>query len=363
MKKINMKSESIVKKTLLFSLLLVGTLIMSTSALAVCQLLPSVKTEIVTYFQLPDQPDSVTDSRCSYVINGAGRRVCRIRMRGVIQRPDYNTDDFFIPKYPAIIFNHGSEHTFEANRKGCEIANYFVPKGYIVFVPFRRGQGDNDGLADKSTGRYIEDTIDSFVNGSPDPRDPSTTCQNQFCYRVQLLNLQTNEDVIDGFNYLKNRTDIKSFVTENRTEYAIAISGSSYGGRVAVLANQYELGHRAAVVFSPAAEAWGTATMPSAIQTALMNAAGNAKTPAFYLQAKWDYDTRPTIDLAVKHAYGGSDPTHGQRFMASIFEYPKPCPNLPCTDAEYQSVHVGFTNDTGRWGPAVLDFLRRNGVK
>jgi len=365
MKKINMKTKSIVKKTLLFSLLLMATLAMSTPALADC---PGSSTffnsEIVTYFQLPDQPDSVTDSRCSYGINSAGRRVCRIRLRGVIHYPN---SDLLFPKYPAILFNHGSEKTFarDAIRMGCSTANYFVPKGYIVFMPFRRGHGDGNGPTTSSTGRHIEDTIDNFNNPNvpPDPRDPPTQCPGSACYRVELLNLQTDEDVVDGFNYLKNRADVQGFPTNGQTEYAIAIGGSSYGGRVTVLANRYNLGHRAALVFSPGAQAWGSAADPSPIQVALMDAARNAKTPAFYLQAKWDYDTRPTIDLAYAHAYGGSDPLHGNRFMASIFEYPNPCPNRTCTVEDYQSVHVGFTNDAERWGPAALDFLRRNNVK
>jgi hypothetical protein len=147
---------------------------------------------------------------------------------------------------------------------------------------------------------------------------------------------------------------------------AIVVMGSSYGGRVTVLFNRIDHGQQAAVVFSPAAQAWGDASNPTEIQTALLAAAADAQTPAFYLQAKWDFDTRPTIDLAYAHHYGGNDPQHGKRFMASIYEYPKPPDLNPDPDVEeldYDSVHKGFASDTARWGTAVLDFIKRYGVE
>ena len=51
--------------------------------------------------------------------------------------------------------------------------------------------------------------------------------------------------------------------------------------------------------------------------------------------------------------------------MASIFEFPKPpdvCDPTGCAP-DYLSVHGAFSADARRWGPAVLNFLRRAGVK
>jgi alpha-beta hydrolase superfamily lysophospholipase len=249
-----------------------------------------------------------------------------------------------------VVWNHGSEHFFTALTKGCALANFLVPQGYIVFVPFRRGQGEDSAGPDpdpgKSTGTYIEDEVASCP-----PGDTS-------CTRTQLLTEQADQEVTDAYNYLKGRADVK--------DDAIAVMGSSYGGRVTVLFNRIDHGQQAVVPFSPAAQAWGDPGSPSEIQTALMNAAADAKSPAFYLQAKWDYDTRPTIDLAYAHHYGGSDPKHGQRFMAAIYEYPKPPdlnPDPNVEELDYDSVHRGFASDTARWGTAVLDFLKRSGVE
>lgn len=306
----------------------------------------SFRTTVVTYYEAT-LPGNVNDSRCAYT-NFGGTKTCHIRLRGVLHYPYYVNEPGKPPhKFPAIVYNHGSEETFEATTKGCSIAEYFVPKGYVMFWPFRRGQGDANNLDNKSTGRYIEDEV-AYCQGDP-------TCAS----KVAVFEKQTREDVIGGFNWLKNRPDVNAD--------AMAIMGVSYGGRVTVFANDSSLypnlGHKAVVAFSPAAESWESASNATPIQTALLQAAANAKEPAFYLQAKWDYDTRPTIDLAYAHAYGGGDDKHGNRFMAAIYEYSKPG-LVPNTDElDYQSVHAGFAKDPSRWGPAVLDFLKRNGVE
>ncbi|MDQ3010029.1 MAG: hypothetical protein M3X11_04925 [Acidobacteriota bacterium] len=331
------------KKSLLFAALLLASWAMPSQALAQCPG-ASFRTAVVTYYEAI-LPASSTDSRCDYKqING--KKVCHIRMRGVLHYPFYVNQNGQPPhQFPALVLNHGSEETFAAQTKGCAIAEYFVPKGYIVFLPFRRGHGDGNDPADRSTGRYVEDEVAACP-----PSEPS-------CSRVEVLRTQAKEDVAAGFNWLKNRADVK--------DDAMAIMGSSYGGRVTVFANdsQYSLGHKAVVAFSPAAQIWDTATNQTPIQTALIEAVKQAKEPAFYLQARWDYDTRPTIDLAYAHAYGGSDDQHGRRFMASIFEYPKPDIDPSTGELDFQSVHVGFARDTARWGPTVLDFLKRNGVE
>lgn len=303
------------------------------------------RTSIVTYVSL-NLPAFSPDSRCT-VAGG----VCQIRLRGVLHWPLYLTQvGQPVPQFPAVVWNHGSEETFTAATKGCALATYLVPKGYIVFVPFRRGHGEDDAGPDpdpnKSTGTYIEDEVAACPTS-----DPS-------CTRTQLLTDQADQEVAAAYEYLKARADVK--------DDAIAVMGSSYGGRVTVLFNRIDHGQQATVAFSPASQAWSDAQTPTSIQTALLDAAADAQTPTFYLQAKWDYDTRPTIDLAYAQHYGGSDPQHGRRFMASIYEYPKPPDLNPDPDVEeldYQSVHTGFASDTARWGPAVLDFIKRYGVE
>jgi hypothetical protein len=54
---------------------------------------------------------------------------------------------------------------------------------------------------------------------------------------------------------------------------------------------------------------------------------------------------------------------HGQRFMASIFDSPKPDIDPEIGELDYQSVHQRFIREPSRRVPAVLEFLRENGVK
>jgi hypothetical protein len=49
--------------------------------------------------------------------------------------------------FPALIWNHGSEKAPEAGPQFGSVASIFVPVGYVVFAPVRRGHGS-------STGRY-----------------------------------------------------------------------------------------------------------------------------------------------------------------------------------------------------------------
>src|SRR3954471_20028898 len=54
--------------------------------------------------------------------------------------------------FPALIWNHGSEQHPDAGAQFDSVAAIFVPAGYVVFAPVRRGHGH-------SQGRYIVDDI------------------------------------------------------------------------------------------------------------------------------------------------------------------------------------------------------------
>ena len=323
---------------------------------------------IVTYYQTT-QATTPFDSRCSYVSFPGTGVLCRISLRGVLYRPLTASPDAS-GRYPAIIMNHGSGALFPAISMFCEIANYFAPRGYIVFVPFRRGQGDQNRIQDRSTGVYVDDLIQDWQ--SANPIYPHTTqCTDGKCYRVELFKEQADEDVAAALEYLKGRSDVKyDWHWENGVvidRYNIGVFGNSYGGAVTVLFNRLQHDHLAAVAFSPGSQQFADlscqpydVTCQTPMQKALMDAARNAKKPAYYLQAKWDFDTRPTIDLAWAHAYGSPDPSHSRGWAAQIFPYTNPCIDGVC---DYQSIHEGFIRDPAVWGNSVHDFLRRRGVK
>ena len=47
--------------------------------------------------------------------------------------------------FPGLIWNHGSEKSPGTTRQFDAVAAIFVPAGYVVFAPMRRGHGDSEG--------------------------------------------------------------------------------------------------------------------------------------------------------------------------------------------------------------------------
>jgi dienelactone hydrolase len=129
--------------------------------------------------------------------------------------------------FPAVLYNHGSERLPGTK---AEIGELFAGKGYVVFVPHRRGQGRS-----QSQGAYIMDALKAAPSSFRDSR---------------LVELQESHqaDVIAALSYLKGLP----FVDGNR----IAVAGCSFGGIQTVLASEKNLGLRAAVAFAPAAMTW-----------------------------------------------------------------------------------------------------------
>jgi hypothetical protein len=266
-------------------------------------------------------------------------------------------------QWPALIFNHGSGE--ESSKDFCELGKYFSEKGFLVLIPFRRGQGEPPH---HSTGTYIGDLDTDFA---ADTTHHDTTCLTKGCYTAEILRLQADEEVTFALGYLKQ---IDRMRKDSDGKHVFAVGGNSYGGAVTVFFNRKEHGQAAILAAAPAAQGWANVNFAYAASDwelgkekesllgMLIPAAKNAKSPAFYFQSMWDFDTRPTIDLAYAHAYGSDDPTHGQQFMSSIFPYPYPGKDKD-GKTNYQSAHTGFWLAPQRWGPSALAFLKRYGVE
>lgn len=133
--------------------------------------------------------------------------------------------------FPTVIWNHGSEANPGA-RQFDAVANIFVPAGYAVFAPVRRGQGGSEG-------RYIRDALDGVR--ATDPRAAGSTA-------VRLLEGEQLDDQLAGLAYAKTLP----FVDARR----LVVAGCSFGGIETLLAAERNVGFRAALPISPAAQSW-----------------------------------------------------------------------------------------------------------
>ena len=166
--------------------------------------------------------------------------------------------------FPALLWNHGSE---KSPGSIDHVAPYFVNKGYVFFVPHRRGQG-------RSPGPYIMDELNALSS------------DNRGRMLVELHEIHL-EDQLAGLEYLKSLT----FVDRNR----IAVMGFSFGGIQTMLAVERGPGYRVAVNCSGAAESWKGS---SSLRSRLITAASNAKMPVIFLQAENDHDLTPNRVLS-----------------------------------------------------------------
>ena len=165
--------------------------------------------------------------------------------------------------FPAVLWNHGSER-----KPGWlpELGALFTSKGYIFFIPHRRGQG-------RSPGEYVMDELarEGRKNG-PDARNKKL---------VEAMDAHF-EDQTAALKFLKELPE----ADPNR----IVVAGCSFGGIQTLLAAGAHLGIRAAVDFAGAAQTWRESPE---LRERMLRAAQDADVPVLLIQAENDYDITP----------------------------------------------------------------------
>ena len=161
----------------------------------------------------------------------------------------------------------------------ASIAPVFVARGWVFFMPYRRGQGLSG-----SAGAFIGDEIESARKKGG----------REAAAAEQLRILQTDhlDDQLAALAWLQR----EEFVQSNR----IAAAGNSFGGIQAVLGAERG-GYCAVVDASGAAESWA---LSPHLQARMTSAVRNAKSPVFFFQAENDFDLSPSRVLfaAMKEA-------------------------------------------------------------
>ena len=218
--------------------------------------------------------------------------------------------------FPMVVYNHGSRRGDErVEYPLAYIARIFVPRGYVVLVPERRGYGKSEGV-----------TLSQELGEDRGRR---------FVARVRL---ETN-DVLAATNYvLKTR----NFVDPHR----VAIMGFSFGGMVTAFAAAANPRFAAAIVQAPGAGNWDRS---ADLRDALVAAAERIRVPTFCAVAENDQTTESTRAIC--------EGVHANGTPAELKIYPS------FTSRQRRSGapgHALFTPDgVSVWTKDVLDFLVR----
>jgi dienelactone hydrolase len=155
----------------------------------------------------------------------------------------------------------------------------FVSHGWVLFGPFRRGQG-----LSAAAGPYIGDQMDAA--------EKKGGIAARAAEAVRLLETDHLNDQLAALAWLQQQ----SFVQKNR----IAVAGTSFGGIEVVLGA--ERGHYcAAVDTAGGAQTW--AQFPQ-LRSVMIQAVKNSNVPIFFFQAANDYDLQPSkvLSAAMKNA-------------------------------------------------------------
>src|SRR5262249_12778774 len=135
--------------------------------------------------------------------------------------------------FPAIVWNHGSEKNPGGGPQFDTVAGIFVPRGYVVFAPVRRGHGNSEGA-------YITDQIDRA-------RQPGGARAAEEV-QVRLHEAEHLDEELAGLDYVNHLPDVDTS--------RLAVAGCSYGGIQTLLGAEKNVGYKSAIAISPAAQSW-----------------------------------------------------------------------------------------------------------
>jgi dienelactone hydrolase len=185
--------------------------------------------------------------------------------------------ELFLPKgkgpFPAVLYNHGSAPGMLNSQASKAMAPLYTKKGWIFFMPYRRGQG-----LSSNAGNYIGDEMENAFKAGGEKASAEKM--------IALLSGDHLADQLAALRWLRGQ----KFVQKDR----VAVAGNSFGGIETVFGISKE-SYCAAVVASGGAETWAKA--PS-LQTLMKESVRNANAPIFFFQAENDFDTSPSQVLS-----------------------------------------------------------------
>ena len=276
---------------------------------------------------------------------------------------------------PVLIFNHGHERQ---RGEACAIVRFFTGKGWIVFVPLRRGHVLDDDV--RSTGLHIDRYVDlcmrSFMQAQQSGERTHLYCGSSYCRPDVPCGSAFKRNAVETGYLNEQRIDVRDQIAFVKTLQAITdgepgnmklvdpgqivILGHSYGGTLITMTNAFDYGQNIAVSVSGAELSWGDDEPYWELD--LLFAMQSQKRPSYFLQPKNGRTLLPT-----KRLFGAAI-DNGFRADAAIFP-PAPCdavdddgncivddtPEWKQADGNF----IGMGSQVKKWGPSVIEMSQR----
>ena len=220
--------------------------------------------------------------------------------------------------FPTLVWNHGSEQYPGGGPQFDSVAAIFVPAGYAVVAPVRRGHGD-------SRGEYIQDTIKATLQQS------GWAAAERLM--VHLMESEQLSDQLAGLSYAR----ALAFVDTSK----LVVAGCSYGGIETLLAAEHGAGFKAAMAISPGALSWRGHTV---LQERLIETVRRIDIPVLLIQPPKDASLEPARRLGAEARRLGK-----ASFTTKIY---------PATMPDSQQGHCfGGAKGMRNWASEALDFF------
>jgi carboxymethylenebutenolidase len=262
--------------------------------------------QLIRHDSLPVKADTITFSSGN------------LQLKGLFWKPEGKGP------FPAILFNHGSEPS--SLRWAHRLAGVFVTRGYIFFMPFRRGQTLSQGQ-----GRYIGDAMDSVFEQTLAAQHDSVLASRAAAnLAIQLHEKEQLQDQLAGLKALLKQPEVD--------KKRIAVSGISFGGIQTMLMAAQKTPIKCAVNFAGAAMMWNRS---AEAQQWMKSVAAKARIPVQFVQAENDFSIEPSKQMA--------DVMKSKQLPHELRIYP------PSGTTNMQG--HGFVNNSTAWFEEVFAFL------
>jgi dienelactone hydrolase len=288
---------------------------------------------------------------------------------------------------PALVYVHGSGGNWsdgeaKNQQNACEMIDYYVSRGYVVWAPYMRGVADKTGGATPdpnnstsagfvNTGTYVGD----WSEEQSDPSHPNYPWYTISLHGWGIANPTANDykalttleymdeevdDIQAALTYLTGLAGLNGsgkLVDPN----AIAISGHSYGGATIVLASSHALSPlpKAVVNMSGGVLSWNSSDVWNNVLTYY---AAQHKQPLMSRVNDAESSTNDfTPGIAIYNAASSTGSARLEKYTTGAT-----LTALCASDPTHQCYHTQFQNDASqvaRWADDVLDFLQDNGVQ